>query len=161
MDIQLPQIIFQIINFSVVLGALTYLLYKPVLKVLDERAKRVAESQEAAQKAIAEGEKLEELKKSTKQKAEKDAAKFLEDASVSAKERKSQLLAQAKEEALQEVERLRQAWNDEKRASVQAMKTEFSQAVIATAQKVIGASVDAKAQSKLIDQEFNNLLKTL
>ncbi len=161
MDIQLPQIIFQIINFSVVLGALTYLLYKPVLKILDERAKRVADSQEAAQKAISEGEKLEEMKKSVKQKAEKDAAKLLEEATLAAKERRSQLLAQAKQEALQEVERLRQAWIEEKRASVQTMKTEFSQAVIATAEKVIGTSLDGKAQSKMIDQEFNNLIKSL
>jgi len=38
MDIQLPQIIFQIVNFGVVVGALTYLLYKPVKKMLDERS---------------------------------------------------------------------------------------------------------------------------
>ncbi len=161
MDIQFPQILFQIINFSVVLGALVYFLYKPVQKILDERAKLVEEGQLAAQKAIAESEKFEDTKKGIKQKAEKEAAKLLEEATQSAKERREQLLAKAKEEALQEVERLRQAWNEEKRASLQNMKKEFAEAVVATAEKVIGSSLDSKAQSKLIDQELSNLLKTL
>ena len=44
MDIQLPQIIFQLVNFGVVFGAIVYLLYKPTQKILDERAKRVADT---------------------------------------------------------------------------------------------------------------------
>ncbi len=161
MDIQLPQIIFQIVNFSVVLGALSYFLYKPIQKVLDERSRRVEEGQIAAQKAITESQQFEEMKKSIKQKAEKEAAKILEEATQTAKDRKSQLLAQAKQDALQEVERLRQAWNEEKRMSMQNMKSEFTEAVIATAEKVIGSSVDTKSQSKLIDQELNSLLKSI
>ena len=46
MDIQLPQIIYQLVNFGVVFGAVTYLLYKPVQKILDERSKRIADSLE-------------------------------------------------------------------------------------------------------------------
>lgn len=161
MDIQLPQILFQIINFSVVAGALGYFLYKPIQKILDERANRIEEAQLAAQKSLAESAKLDELKKSTKQQAEKEVNKMLEAASQAAKEKKAQLLAQAKEEALKEVERLRQAWVEEKRQAMASMKREFAEAVIATSQKVVGQSFDAKAHTKLIDQEMEAILKQI
>lgn len=161
MDIQLPQILFQIINFGVVVGALSYLLYKPILKVLDERAKRIEEGQKAAQKAITDQEQMEETKKQIRQKAEKEAAKLLEEAVKAADQKKSQLTAKGKEEALKEVERLREAWNEEKRKSLLDMKTAFAEAVIATSEKVIGESVNAKAQTKLIDDEFAQLIKNI
>jgi len=161
MDIQLPQIIFQIVNFSVVLGALSYFLYKPIQKILDERARRVEEGQQAAQKSLTEIQQFEETKKTIKQKAEKEAVKLLEEAVTAAKERKAQLVIQAKQEATVEVERLRQAWNEEKRTSLQSMKQEFSEAVIATAEKVVGKTLDAKSHTKLIDDELSSLLKSI
>lgn len=161
MNIQLPQILFQIINFGVVVGALSYLLYKPILKILDERARRIEEGQKAAQKAIADQEQMEDTKKQIRQKAEKEAAKLLEEATHVAAQKKTQLSAKAKEEALKEVERLREAWTEEKRKSMEDMKKAFADAVVATSEKVIGETVNAKAQSKLIDDEFAKLLKSI
>ena len=66
MNIVFPQILFQIINFSIVMGALWYLLYEPVMKIFSERAKRIEEGQLAAQEAIAQQEKIDELKENTK-----------------------------------------------------------------------------------------------
>ena len=161
MEIQVAQIIFQIINFGVVLGLLSYLLYKPILKILDERAKKIEEGQEAAQRAVAEQDKIEEMKKQIKQKAEKEAAKMLEEANKAATERKNKMIAQAKEEALAEVERSRTAWGEEKRKAVKDMRAQFADAVIAAAEKVVGESVTAKTHAKLIDEEFNTLVKSL
>ncbi|MDQ3008878.1 MAG: ATP synthase F0 subunit B [bacterium] len=161
MDIQLPQIIFQIINFGVVLGALSYLLYKPILKILDDRAQRVEDAQIAAQHAVAQGEHAEELKKTVRQKADKEAAKVMEEAVKAAAVKKAQLLDQAKAEALAEVERLRTAWNEEKKQSLQNMKSDFMNSVISASEKVVGTSLDSKAHAKLIEQEWSNLLKSL
>jgi len=159
MEIQPLQILFQIINFSAVLGALTYFLYKPILKILEERANRIEEGQAAAEKALIGQNQVEDLKKQVKHKAEKEAAKILEDAQTAAQEKRSSLLAQAKTEALLEVERVRTSWNEEKQQSMQQMKLQFTEAVIATSEKVIGQSLDTKAHSKLIEQEFEQLLK--
>lgn len=161
MEIQLPQILFQIINFGVVVGVLTYLLYKPVLKVLDERSKRVEEGQKAAQKAIAEQEQLEETKKIVRQKAEKDAAKILEEATKVAAEKQRQVMAKAKEDATKEITRLKETWEEEKRQSLQDMKKGFADAVIAATERVIDVSLDTKSQAKLIDEEFSKLVKAM
>ena len=63
MDIQLPQILFQAINFSVVMGALTFLLYKPVLKMFDERSQKISEGLKAAEAALKEKEELDQTRK--------------------------------------------------------------------------------------------------
>lgn len=161
MDIQIPQIIFQMINFGVVLGALSYLLYKPILKVLDERATRIEEGQKAADKALAEQSNIEELKKQIKQKAEKQAAQILEEAQKSAAARKAQLVAEAKKQAEAEIEKLRTQWEAEKKQLAADLEKQFVEAVLTTTEKVVGTSLDSKAQSKVIDQELSGLLKTI
>lgn len=161
MDIQIPQILFQMINFGVVLGALSYLLYKPVLKVLDERATRIEEGQKAAEKALAEQSNIEELKKQVKQNAEKQAAQILEEAQKAAAARKTQLVAEAKQQAEAEVEKLKSQWEAEKKQLAADLEKQFVEAVLTTTEKVVSVSLDSKAQSKLIDQELAGLLKTI
>lgn len=160
MEIKLLQILFQIVNFSVVLGALTYLLYKPVLKVLDERQKRIVEGQRAAEAAIKDKEKLTELEKEVKQAAEKQASEILEKARESAKRTEAELLASARKKAEEEVEKLTSSWKDEKKQHLEDMRREFVSAVVATAEKVVG-TLDAKAHQKLIDAELEKLLKSI
>jgi flagellar motility protein MotE (MotC chaperone) len=62
MEIQLAQIIFQILNFGVVLAALTYFVYKPVVKLLDERKAKIAQAAKSADEIQKEKEQLEETK---------------------------------------------------------------------------------------------------
>lgn len=44
-------LVIQVINFSVLLGALTYFLFKPLMKTLDERRTKIAEGVRAADAA--------------------------------------------------------------------------------------------------------------
>ena len=51
LGINLGQLLTQIVSFTVLLLILVKLLYRPLLKVLDERSARIRESLESAQKA--------------------------------------------------------------------------------------------------------------
>lgn len=161
MDIQVPQILFQIINFGVVVAALSFLLYKPLQKVFEERASRIAAAQKAAEENLAEQEKLEQYKKKVKHEAEKQATAILEEAKEKAEERKRKIMAEAKTEAEQEREKLVKEWQAEKNQLLQSLHTEMVDAVVSTAEKVVGSALDKKAHSKLIDQEINAIAKTL
>lgn len=161
MEIQLPQILFQIVNFSIVLGALWYLLYKPVLKIFAERAKRIEEGQKAAQKAIEQQEKIGELKAKTTQDLKKESAKVLQEATKEAEDQRSVIIEEAKKQAAAEIERLKKNWEEEQAQRIQQMNQQLVEAVISASEKVIGQSLDKKAHSKLIDQELNQVLKSL
>lgn len=161
MDIQLPQILFQIVNFSVVLGALTYLLYKPIQKIFRERSERIDEAQKAAEVTLAERDKLEAYKKKVKQEAERQAAEILEKAAETAKQKESKAITEARAKAQTELAELRQEWQRERTQLLDDARKDMVTAVIATAEKVLKGSLDAKAQSKLIDQELEATLKAL
>lgn len=161
MNIEPSQIIFQIINFGVVLGVLTYLLYKPVLKIFAERAKRIEEGQKAAQKAIEQQGKIEEIKQKTEAEAKKKASQVLKEATVEAESKKAVLLEEARAAALVEIEKMKKAWSSEKEQLVAKIRSEVVETVMTASEKVLGKALDAKTHSKLIDEELANVLKSL
>lgn len=161
MDIQWTQILFQAINFSVVLGALTYFLYKPVLNIFDERSKKIAAGQKAAEAALEEKEALETKRAKMESELKKERAKVLKQAQEEAKEKASEIIAQAKKEAKTEKTKLMTAWEKEKAALLKEAKQDMTDAVIAVSAKVIGKSLDSKSQQKLIDAELDTVLKSL
>jgi len=159
MDIKLDQIIFQIINFGVVFGALTYFLYKPVTKLLEERAQKVADAEKATAHALREKDEIESLKGKTKSQAEKDAAKVLEKAKEQAAQLKKELEKQAKDEIRSEKEKAMKSLEAEKASMAREMQKEFAQAVYAVAEKLLGKAVDKKSHADLIDKSLKELAK--
>jgi F-type H+-transporting ATPase subunit b len=161
MDIQLPQIIFQLINFSVVLGGLIYLLYKPVQKILDERATKVAASLDEVEKIEAEKEKIQALKAKTKREAEKEAAKILEEAKKTAAQKRDELVTKTKKSLQQEMKKAEAAWKEEKQQLIADSKKEMVTAVIEVSKLVIGKKLDKKTDQKLIADGLQEALKNV
>lgn len=159
MDIQLPQILFQIINFGVVMGALTFLLYKPIQKIMDERANKIVEGQAAAQEAVEEKAKLATLRAKLEKEAEKKAALLLEQAAEKATQQKREILAKAKTEAEAEVAKLKTQWQTERTQLLRGVQQEMIKAVMAVSQKVIGQKLDSAADAKYITAELTKALE--
>ena len=88
LGINLPGLITQIISFLILLFVLSKLLYKPVIKMLDERAERIKTSLSAAEKANEDAalsaEKIEKELISARQEGQKiiDQAKKLSEESA-------------------------------------------------------------------------------
>ena len=161
MDIQITQILFQAINFSVVLGALTFLLYKPVLKMFDERSQKIADGQRAAEAALKERSEIEETRKKVENELKKERAAVLKMAQEEAKKKAEEILTVARHEAKAERSKLLDGWDKEKAALLQATRQDMRDAVIAVSAKVISQTIDIKTQQKLIDSEIDSILKSL
>lgn len=52
-------------------------------------------------------------------------------------------------------------WQAQKKQMSASFEKQFVDAVISTAEKVVGASLDAKAHAKLIDEELKMVLKSI
>ena len=161
MEIQVAQILFQAINFFVVFGALTFLLVKPIVKILDQRAQRVADAQKAAGETLLEKEQIEAYKAKVKKATDKKAAEALDEAKQRAKDKEKELISEAKDKAKAEITKMTSDWKMEAKKQESKMKKEFEVAVVKAAQKVIGKSLDAKKHSALIDSELDALLKAI
>ena len=84
MEINIYQILFQILNFGVVMYLLNKVLYKPVMKMLDDRAKKINEGMSQAEKNLKAGEEIEKTKKAEVSKARKEASSIIAAAEVDA-----------------------------------------------------------------------------
>ncbi|MFH2118705.1 MAG: ATP synthase F0 subunit B [Candidatus Paceibacterota bacterium] len=161
MDIQLPQIIFQALNFSIVLGALIYLLYKPVQKILDERAQKVADSQKEVGRIEEEGEKIEALKAKTKREAEKQATEILENAKKTATKREQELIDQAKLNLQGNLKAAEARWQEEKKQLVAGSKAQMVDAVMQVSGMVLGKKLNKKTDKKMIEDGLKEVLANL
>lgn len=161
MEIQLPQIIFQLINFGVVLGALTFLVYKPVLKTLSERSKKVQASQKAAEELIQQKTDIEKSSQKTLSAAKKEASELLAEAKTQADKKKDELMAKAKAETVKYLEDEKNKWTQEKQQLQKQLEKDINEAVYTISEKVLGEAIDKKAHAKLVDQSISEIVKAL
>lgn len=161
MEINGLQILFQIINFGVVFGAISVLLYKPVMKILDERAAKVHAGQVAAEQSIKEKEEIDALKRKSKSQGEREAAKLFEKAEGDAKDMKAKLSKEAREEVKTWKEKEMKKWEAERSSMQSDMEKHVADMAVAIASKVIGQAVDKKTHASLISASIKDLEKAL
>lgn len=159
MEINALQILFQLINFGVVFVALSYFLYRPIIKIIDDRRNKTEESRKAAEDVLKEKDQIDVLKKKTKVQAEKEAEAILDDARSDAKELKAKLTTEVRAEIsdlrskeLKKLESEQQAIRDHQEKQVSSLS-------VAIAAKVIGKEVDEKTHRSLIADALKDLAK--
>lgn len=161
MEINVLQVLFQIINFGVVFGALTYFLTKPIIKMLDDRRTQTEEATKAAETSLRERDSVEAMKKKAKVQSEKDAQAIIDAAKVEAKELKSTLTKEAKEEVstlrAKEISKM----ESEMKGKQEESEKEVIKLSVAIASKVIGKEVDEKTHKSLISQSIKDLAKAI
>jgi len=161
MEILVPQIIYQVINFSVILGLLTYLLYKPILNIFKERSERIEEGQKAALKAIEEKEVIEAMKADTQKRLEEEEAKKMEAIDKEVKKKKQELMTAAQTETSKFLEAQEQKWQTEKERRVISLREELVDAVILASEKVVGAKLTKTDKQQLVDKQLDQVLSQL
>ncbi len=114
----------QFVVFFILAGFTMKFVWPPLMKALDDRAKKIADGLAAAEKAkleLADADKrvAQELAKSRSEnqvrmaEAEKQGMMVIEDAKKQAEAEKARILAEAKAEADQEMQRAREALRDQ------------------------------------------------
>jgi len=154
MEIRIGQLIFQVVNFAILLFLLNKFLYRPILRILEERAARIKEGLEAAEKSIAEKATLEEKKKKMLVDAEKQSNVILQQAQDRAKKVEKEIVAQAKKEAeklVQKEQRLLLAKIDQDRSKLQRQVADL---VVDTTQAVLEKSLTQKEQKAIINRQI-------
>jgi F-type H+-transporting ATPase subunit b len=141
-----------LINFLVLFGLLTAILYKPVLKMLDERATKIKESLEQAEKIREQTSRSEEQIKSAVEAARKEGQVIIAQASQIAEKIKEEAKDGARKEADVIVKKARDEIKLERDKSIAELRSEFSNLTILAAEKVIQESLDAQKHRRLIDE---------
>jgi F-type H+-transporting ATPase subunit b len=152
LGINLPVLISQIISFLVLFGLLYLVAYKPVMRMLDERSRRVKESMEQTeqikeQAALAEKETAKRIED-----ASKEGQRLVDRAMQAGEEVKLKAKDEAKKEAEMLINRARTEIERERDDAIGEMRKEFADLTIMAAEKVIDRSLDKKTHRQLIDK---------
>ncbi|MEK7611698.1 MAG: F0F1 ATP synthase subunit B [Patescibacteria group bacterium] len=157
--IDLKFLLAQILNFGILVFVLNKLLYKPLLKMLEDRRKKIAEGLSDADKvkaALANIEKeREDLLKSTR----REGFKILEDSRTMAEKEREQILSQAQDEARVALERTRKKLAEEENQVVEKAKERIAQLAVAMTEKLLKDTADQTAQHNLIAKDIERLEK--
>lgn len=155
MEININQILFQILNFGVVMYLLNRVLYKPVLKMLDERAKNINEGLAMADKNMKEAQDADKAKKSEIAKARKEASAIIATAEKEAKAKADKIIAEAKAKAKAEAATMIDAASKE----IESNKAKAEKAIAALAIKQAQHALGGSLSSKEIDSITSSMLK--
>jgi F-type H+-transporting ATPase subunit b len=152
LGINLPQLIAQIVNFALLLLLLRLTLYKPVLKMLDERKKKINEGLNAAEIARAEAAAAQ-----ANIQAQLDTARAQGQEIVgNAQQIATRIQADAREEAGRDreaaLERARAEIQLERDRAIGELRAEFAEITVSAAEKVINQSVDRPAHQRIIEE---------
>ncbi len=152
LGINLPGLVAQLINFTILLVILRLLLYKPILAMLDQRSQKIRDSLETADHTRERADEAEREVERRLDEARQEGQQMVAQAQQIA----SRIQAEAREQAGVDTQaalaRARGEIQMERDAAIAELRREFAGLAIAAAEKVIGQSLDRQAHQRLIDQ---------
>lgn len=144
LGIDVTKLVFQIINFGIVLYLLNRWVYKPLLDILAKRKKEVADTLARAEKAQEESEqakdRLEEELAEAREKAGEIVTRAEKQASETRKNAQEEATAQAEEIVAQG----KKAIEAEKESLMDSVQKDIAGLVVAASGKVLSKEVDGK-----------------
>ena len=152
LGINLPLLVVFIINFIVLFVLLRIFLYKPVLKLLDERAKRTKEGMELAEATKKEYEQAKVEVQRQIEKGRQEAQAIIAQAIQTGERLKEESRQEATKQAQVIIDRTRAELEAERDKIVEDLRREFVDISIAAAEKVIKETLDREKHRKLIEE---------
>lgn len=145
-------ILAQIFHFVLLLVLLRLVVYRPLLKILEDRQKHIAGSIAAAEQEKTEAEKYKADLEAELKRAREQAVEIVQQATKSAESQAQDIISAAKaeanrvkEDALQEIQR-------EREKSVAQLREEAASLAVLVAGKIVGRSITPEVQQSLVKE---------
>ena len=147
----------QIVNFLVVLFVLQKFLYKPLLKVLDERKQKIEEGLSNAEKIQKELEDTEVKRQQIMDEAIEEGKRVISEATQQGAVLMQESQAKAREEMEAMMNQGMQMIAGEKEKMKSEIKGEVAAMITMSMEKVLGKALDSKMQQKLVEDAVKTI----
>ena len=152
LGVNLPLLVVFIVNFIVLFVLLRLFLYKPVMKMLDERAKRTKDAMELAEVTRKEFEQAKVEVQKQIEKGRQEGQAIITQAMQVGERLKEESRQEAQKQAQVIVDRTRSELEAEREKIVGDLRREFVDIAISAAEKVITETLDKEKHRKLIEE---------
>ena len=152
LGIHFPSLAIYLVKFLLVLLLLYLFAYKPILRVMDQRAERIRESLEAADTARQEAASSQEAIQEQVTEARREGQRIMDQAREASERFRTEEMDKARQEAEAFVERAKEDIARERDTALQEVRASFGDLAITAAERVIRSSLDRQAHEELINQ---------
>jgi F-type H+-transporting ATPase subunit b len=150
-------LIAQIISFCIVCILLQRFAYKPVLKMLEERRRQIAQGQAHAEQIKAELAHTEEQRRGVLDEANTQATKLIDEGRAAAARVQEQETQKAIAAAEQIMVRAQEASAQERTRMLAELRSQFGRLVVETTASVTGKILTAEDQQRLAEETAKQL----
>jgi len=151
LGINVPVLIANIVNFTVLLIVLRAVAWGPLTKMLDERRERIAQSLSAAEQAKEQAADIDRRAQEQIDVARREAQNLVAQSQEIGNRIQADARAQAQADAEATLVRARSEIQLERDTAIAELRKEFADLTIAAAEKVINQSLDRGQHKRLID----------
>lgn len=155
LGINLGYLITQILGITALITLLSAFVYKPMIRVLEERKARIAKGLEDARQAEIARENADAEAKRIIDEARAEAANIRREATVQAEQSAKAIEAKAREESKAIVANAGQDAVEERNRILADLRSQVAAISVAAAHKMVGVSLDEKRQHELITDFFS------
>ena len=152
LGINLPSLLAQLINFTILLILLSVFAYRPVIRLLDERRRRIQEGLEAAEQAKQQAAQAEQEVQAQLERARQEGQAIISQAQQIAVRIQEEGRQEARQDAEALLARARSEIQLERDSAIAELRREFAGLTIDAAEKVIGESLDRQTHWRLIEE---------
>ena len=143
--------LFVLINLIIAFLFLKFLVFKPIMKLLNDRESKIKSDLDEASNANKEASKVLEENKSHIDRAHADAAEIIEEAKSGATKQAELIISKANSEASGIISHAQEEAERMKKVALEEMKEEISDISLSIAKKVIGDAITEKRLAEIND----------
>jgi len=152
LGVNIPVLLAQFINVAILFGLLYLVAYKPIMRMLDERSRKVKESMEQTEYIKQQAERAEEEAAKRIGAASKEGQEAVARAMRTGEGIRQEAQQQSKQEAEALIARARAEIQRERDGAIDELRKEFADITVLAAGKVIDRTLDKKAHRQIIDK---------
>ncbi len=157
LSIQPVVVLTQVLNLLILMLALYFILYKPLLKMMTEREKKIKDGVENADKADKMLSEATVTQAEIVKKANMEGQQVMEKARKAGEELKSGIVGNAHTEAGQIIKSGHLLVEMEKSKTLQELKSKAVNIVIKATENILKEKLDAQKDAKFIDDSLNSI----
>lgn len=152
-------LLFQTVNFLLLLFILKKVLYKPILNFLENRRKKIEEGLEKAERFETEWQKIKDIEKEKMSEVEKKAVQVMEKARLDAEKREKEIMEIAHEKSGKIIEEAKKEISQEKEKVLEELKKETADFIVFATEKILKRAVRSEDEKEIIKETIGSLRK--
>ena len=145
------------VNFLILAFLLAKFAWKPLMKALDEREKKIREDIACANKAKEDAQAIKKELEQSLADAAQESSKRLKEASEAGLKQREIIIAQAKEDAQTLISQAKAEIESETQKAIEAVKKEVVDTTLLAAKKIIGKEADKSSNEQLIEDLLKDI----